>query len=652
MKHLFFGLLLSFSLTTFAQEIKKEILFSIDGKPYYTDEFSRIYKKNIDLVKDESQKDLNQYLELFIGYKLKINKANKLGLENNPKYQAELKSYRTQLAKNYLTDAKVTKELIEEGYNRSLKEIRASHILITVDENALPADTLKAYNQALDIRKKAMNGEDFGKLAEQFSQDPSAKDNKGDLGYFSAFRMVYAFESGAYKTKVGEISNPIRTRFGYHLIKVQDIRDNRGEINVAHIMIMKPTDATQDEKAKSTIQDIYKKLQQGENFEALAQQFSEDKSSSSKGGVLNRFGSGQLSSDEFENVAFSLTKENPLSEPFQSQYGWHIVKFIERFPVKKIEEMQTELDNKIRKDDRSRLITNSMNEKLRKEFPIKRDEKLYALISKSITKDYLTDTWKSPEVKGSDKNLFAIKEKAITGTSFLNYINTQQKTAKDSKVALPKLVDNFYQQFVDEQLNTYYNDNLEIKFPEFANVMEEYRDGLLLFDLMEKEIWDKSKNDTIGLQKFYEAHKNSYVWKNRLDVLVTSSTKEDVIKKAMKMLKDNKTGDLIKEKLNVNSKVEIMENQGIFEEGNDVLPKNVKFIEGVTDVVKTGDYYYVTRVNKIIPAGIKKFDECKGKVINDYQQYLEENWVSDLKKEFTINVNQEAFEKIKKEIKR
>jgi peptidyl-prolyl cis-trans isomerase SurA len=651
MKHLFFGLLLSLSLTTFAQEIKKEILFSIDGKPYYTDEFSRIYKKNIDLVKDESQKDLNQYLELFIGYKLKINKANKLGLENNPKYQAELKSYRTQLAKNYLTDAKVTKELIEEGYNRSLKEIRASHILITVDENALPADTLKAYNQALDIRKKAMNGEDFAKLAEQFSQDPSAKDNKGDLGYFSAFRMVYAFETGAYKTKVGEISNPIRTRFGYHLIKVNDIRDNRGEINVAHIMIMKPTDATQDEKAKSTIQDIYKKLQQGENFEALAQQFSEDKSSSSKGGVLNRFGSGQLSSDEFENVAFSLTKENPLSEPFQSQYGWHIVKFIERFPVKKIEEMQTELDNKIRKDDRSRLITNSMNEKLRKEFPIKRDDKLYASISKSITKDYLTDTWKSPEVKGSDKNLFVIKEKAITGASFLNYINTQQKTAKDSKLALPKLVDNFYQQFVDEQLNTYYNDNLEIKFPEFANVMEEYRDGLLLFDLMEKEIWDKSKNDTIGLQKFYEAHKNSYVWKNRLDVLVTSSTKEDVIKKAMKMLKDNKTADLIKEKLNVNSKVEIMENQGVFEEGNDVLPKNVKFAEGVSDVLKTGDYYYVTRVNKIIPAGIKKFDECKGKVINDYQQYLEENWVSDLKKEFTINVNQEAFEKVKKEIK-
>ena len=161
-KQLLFGLLLSANFVSNAQDSKKEVLFSIDGKPYYTDEFSRVYKKNIDLVKDESQKDLNQYLELFVGYKLKINKANKLGLQNNPKYQTELKSYRNQLSKNYLTDTKVTKELIEEAYNRSQKEIKASHILIMVDENAAPADTLKAYNQTVDLRKRAVAGEDFG----------------------------------------------------------------------------------------------------------------------------------------------------------------------------------------------------------------------------------------------------------------------------------------------------------------------------------------------------------------------------------------------------------------------------------------------------------------------------------------------------------
>lgn len=652
MKQLFFGLLLSLNLATYAQNSTKEVLFTIDNKPYYTDEFSRIYKKNIDLVKDDSQKDLDKYLELFIGYKLKINKANKLGLENNPKYKSELASYRTQLAKNYITDTKVTKELIEEGYNRSLKEVHAAHILLNLEENAVPVDTLKIYNQILDIRKKAMGGEDFSKLAKQFSQDPSAKENSGDLGYFSAFRMVYPFESAAFKTKKGDISMPVRTRYGYHILKVLDIRDNRGEINVAHIMIAKQTEPKLEEKAKNTIDDIYKKLQQGEKFETLAQQFSEDKSSAEKGGVLNRFASGQLSSNQFEDIAFSLSNENPLSAPFQTEFGWHIVKFIERFPTKTFDEMQADLDTKIRRDDRSRLITNSMNDKLRKEYPIKRDDKLYAAISKTVNKDYLAGTWKMPvETKAFDKNLFTIKDKPVTGVDFLAYLEKQQKGLKDVKVSLSQIVDKIYEQFIDDQLNTYYDNNLENKFPEFKDVMEEYRDGLLLFDLMEKEIWEKSKNDTIGLENFYKSHKLNYQWKNRVDALITSSTKEDVIKKAQKMLKNNATSEAIKDKLNLDKKVEIMENQGVFEEGNEVLPKNVKFVVGVSDVEKKGDYFFVTRVNKVLPAGEKSLEDCKGKVINDYQQYLEENWVSDLKKEFTINVNSAVFEKVKKEIK-
>ncbi|RZK09170.1 MAG: peptidyl-prolyl cis-trans isomerase, partial [Flavobacterium sp.] len=618
---------------------------------YYTDEFSRVYKKNIDLVKDESQKDLNQYLELFVGYKLKINKANKLGLQNNPKYQSELKSYRSQLSKNYLTDTKVTKELIEEAYSRSQKEIKASHILIMVDENAAPADTLKAYNQILDIRKKAVAGDDFGKLAQQFSQDPSAKENSGDLGYFSAFRMVYPFESGAYKTKKNDVSKPVRTRFGYHLIKVDDIRDNRGAVSVAHIMIMKPADASSFDKGKTKIQDIYKKLQQGEKFEELAKQFSEDKSSAGKGGVLNSFSSGELSSDKFENVAFSLSTQNPISEPFESEYGWHIVKFIEKHPVKTFEEMESELDGKIRRDDRSRLIVNSMNEKLRKKYAVKRDNKLYTALVKTVNDGIYTSSWKVPaDTKNFDKTLFAVNDKAVTGTEFLNYLNNQQKGVSEIK-PVSKLVDVLYEKFLDEQLNSYYNDNLEKEFPEFADVMEEYRDGLLLFDLMEKEIWEKSKNDTIGLQNFYQKNINSYKWKNRYDVLIVSSTKADFIKKAQKMLKKDKTADFIKQNLNSAKDVEVLEKEGVFEEGNEVLPKNVTFKPGVTDIVKEGDYYFVTRVNKVLPAGNKTLEECKGKVVNDYQQYLEENWVSDLKKEFTIDVNKDTFEKVKKQIK-
>jgi peptidyl-prolyl cis-trans isomerase SurA len=657
MKQLFFGLLLSLNLIGFAQNSTKEVLFTIDNKSYYTDEFARVYKKNLDLVKDESQKDLNQYLELFVGYKLKINKANKLGLQDGPAYQNELKSYRSQLSKNYTSDSKVTKELVEEGYKRFLKEIKASHILFSLDENAAPEDTLKVYKQALEVRKRAIAGEDFGKLAAEFSQDPSAKDNNGNLGYFTAFRMVYAFETGAYKTPKGSISNPVRTRFGYHLIKVDDVRDNRGDVVVAHIMIMNPSanpeNKDEEDKGKNTIQDIYKKLLQGEKFEDLAKQFSEDKSSSTKGGVLNRFGSGQLSSEEFENVAFNLTKENPVSEPFKSQYGWHIVKLIDKFAVKSIDEMRSDLESKVSKDDRSRLITASMNEKLRKKYSIKRDDKFYAVLSKIVTNDIYEGKWETPsDLKSYNKNLATINAtKSITGAAFLNYIKDQQKS-KITLKPISKLINKFYDTYLDQELSQYYDDNLEKEFPEFSAVMDEYRDGLLLFDLMEKEIWTKSKTDSLGLKSFYDKNLKNYQWKNRLDVTILSSTKLDIIKKAQKYFKNDKSVDFIKEKLNIkDGAVNIMSKVGVFEEGNEALPKSLKFETGISDIIKEGEYYFVTKVNETLPAGPKSLEECKGKAINDYQQYLEENWVKDLKNEFKVEVNQSVFESVKKQLK-
>src|SRR5690606_12047347 len=223
LKKVLLGISLCVSALSFAQQTKKEVLFTINENPYYTDEFVRVYNKNLDLVKDDSQKDLDNYLNLFIGYKLKVNRAYELGLQNNRKYQLELKNYREQLSKNYHLDKEVTDELVEEAYNRLQKEVKASHILFMLDENASPADTLRVYNKAMEIRAKALAGEDFGKLAQQYSEDKSAKENYGELGYFSAFRMVYPFETGAYTTPKGEVSKPVRSRFGYHIIKVEDV---------------------------------------------------------------------------------------------------------------------------------------------------------------------------------------------------------------------------------------------------------------------------------------------------------------------------------------------------------------------------------------------------------------------------------------------
>ena len=649
-KQFFFGLFFLISFASNAQTNTKEVLFTVNEKPYYTDEFSRIYKKNLDLVKDDSQKDLNKYLELFVGYKLKVSKAYKLGLQNGTQYQNELKSYRTQLAKNYFNDTKITQELLEEGYNRLQKEIRASHILILVDENASAEDTLKAYKKMEDISKKAIAGENFDNLAVQFSEDPSAKENKGDLSYFTAFRMVYPFENAAYKTPKGKISKIIRTRFGYHILKITDIRSNRGEITVAHIMILKPKPEEKDKDAEKTINEIYQKIQQGEKFEDLAKQFSDDKSSSSKGGQLNKFGSGQLSSEEFENAAFSLANPDDISKPFQSEFGWHIVKLIEKHPIKSLDEMKNELETKIGKDDRSKKITASLNEKLRKKYTYKRDDKQYGLISKLVTNDFYDSKWKLPEnLTDYSATLLSINTKKIDGKAFLDYIEKQQKAGLKVK-PLSKLVDALYGNFLDEQLTAYYDENLENEFPDFANVMEEYRDGLLLFDLMEKEIWDRAKTDTIGLNTFYDEHKMEHMWKKRVDVTIASSTKQDIIKKAHALLKKKEKPQDIKDKLNVDNVINVMMNSGVFEEGSDALPKTMKYDVGVSDVFSEGEYYFVTKVEKVIPAGVKTLDECKGKLINEYQQYLELRWVDDLKSEFTIKINNDAFEHVKKQL--
>ena len=418
-------------------------------------------------------------------------------------------------------------------------------------------------------------------------------------------------------------------------------------------MIVKPnvSDAAQQEKAKATIEDIYKKIQQGENFESLAQQFSEDKSSAPKGGVLQRFGSGQLSSEEFENVAFSLAKKDDISAPFQSQFGWHIIKLIEKHPVRSFDDMKGELEDKIRKDERSLLITNSLAKKLRTKYTVVKDAKALAQLKKSITDEFYSQTWQVPanNKEGNVTVLTINKTKKITSPTFLNFVYSQQKANIKTK-PIAKLTDELFEKFTDEQLISYYNENLENEFPEFRYVMDEYRDGLLLFDLMEKEIWNRAKSDTTGLMNFHKANIQNYQWKKRYNVDILSSTDKGTIEKAQKFLKKGKSIDYIKEKLNQDAKVNIMVKSGLYEEDYDVLSQYPNVTTGVTSVVSKDKYYFVVKVKSTKDAGPKEFADCKGKVISDYQQYLENNWVDELKREFQIKVNTDVFAKVKQQL--
>jgi peptidyl-prolyl cis-trans isomerase SurA len=389
-----------------------------------------------------------------------------------------------------------------------------------------------------------------------------------------------------------------------------------------------------------------------ESFEDLAKQFSQDKSTSSKGGVLNRFGSGQLSSEEFENKAFSLQTPSQISEPFQTQYGWHIVKLIEKHPLKTIEELTPELEDKISKDERSRLIANSLTEKLRKKYKVAKNKALLDKLTKVVTDAVYEGTWEVPSnIKEYTGVLFSFENQKITGDAFLSYLHSQQKSAAQPK-PVSRMVATNLDAFIDQQLNQYYNDTLENEFPEFSAVMDEYRDGLLLFELMEKEIWEKSKTDSLGLAAFHLKNIQKYQWKKRYNVVLLSTTKADIAKKAHKLLGKNKTAADIKVALNQNDVINIMAHEGVYEEGVDLLPKTVTYQKGMLPIVQEGNYFYVISVKDILPSGPKLLEECRGRVVNDYQQYLEENWVSSLKEEYKVQVNQPVFEKVKQQIKK
>ena len=625
------------ALPVLAQNTSEDILFTIENEPVYASEFIRVYNKNLDLVKDETQKDIDGYLKLFINYKLKLKEAKALGLDKKTSYLREFESYKKQLSKNYLNDSKVTDALIKEAYGRLAYEVKASHILIRVDENASPKDTLAAYNEILKLRNRVINE---GYEAVQKEVHNGKTIFAEDLGYFSAFKMVYDFENAAYNTEVGEVSMPFRTRFGFHVVKVFDKRASRGEVEVGHIMI---------KEDDSKINEIYKRLEQGENFESLAKQFSEDKSSSSNGGRLKPFSGGELSSQEFEDAAFGLEGENAISKPFKSQFGWHIIKLYGKKTLEPFKEMEPDLRVKIKRDSRSQLISASRLNNLKERYNLSEEKSALPYFASILNDDFLRGRWSLPSDFEAEKPLLKIQDKQLTYKDFGEYLLKSQRRSAGNKI-FKTIVEDNYKQFFENEVLKYEEDNLELDNEEYAQIVGEYRDGLLLFDLMENEIWNTAKKDSVALQNFYDAHKADYFFNERVEALVASSAKKGNIKKVAKLLQKGDTIESIKTSVNTNDKVNVTFTTGELDKDHQALPKDFKFKEGVSNIYKHNDAYVVVKVNSILPKTPKTFEESKGKVISDYQVFKEDNWLKELAFKYVVNVNQEVLNKVKSKI--
>lgn len=644
-KHFILFLVATLSINSFAQQ-GQEVLFSINDEPVYASEFIRVYKKNLELVKDESQKDVDAYLDLFINYKLKLNEAIALGYNEKPSYKKELKNYRNQLARNFLTDTEVTDELVLEAYDRTKNEVNASHILVFLSENASPQDTLFAYNEINKLRERALN-EGFDKVRKEIHNGKTLFGE--ELGYFTAFKMVYDFESVAYQTPVGEISQPFKTRFGYHILKVNDKRVSQGSVKVAHIMVALNKNDSK-ESPEDRINDIYQKLQQGESFEALAKQFSDDASSSNKGGELEPFKSGQLSSTEFESKAFGLQTPGETTQPFKTDFGWHIVKLIEKIPVGTFEQLKPELEAKVKRDTRANRINDSRIQMLKKRYDVKPIPDHLAYFKSILNEDYFAKKWQLPEDFTGNKLLVTIQDQVVMYEEFGKHIERTQRKAT-AKKKIENLVDELYEDFLNTKLLQYQNDNLENEDEEFAQIVNEYRDGLLLFDLMEEKIWNAAKTDTTQIEAFYQKHKENYYWNERVDAIVASCSNKKSIKEVESMLNKGKSIDEIKEALNQEGKVNVIFTTGTMEADNQALPKNFKFQKGQSKIIKHDNSFRIVVVNEIIPKSLKTFEEAKGPIISDYQNYKEEMWLKNLRDTHTISVNENVLNKVKSQLK-
>lgn len=723
---------LLYSCKVFQSEDRRGTPFiSVDGTDIYDDEFIYVFNKNNFMDSAVAISELEEYLDLFINFKLKISEARSLGLQNTNEFSQEFESYREELIKPYLTERDVNDRLVRQAYERLKTEINASHILIQLNENASPGDTLRAYEKISSIRDRVNAGEDFNTLAGELSEDPSAAMNRGQLGYFTALQMVFPFEEMAYATNAGEISPVFRTSFGYHILKVHDKRPSAGKIKVSHIMIRSPKGMPAEDSiaAARKVWQIHSELEKGGLWFDLCGQFSEDLSSRSNGGALPWFGAGNMAPG-FEEAAFAIDSLGSYSEPARSAYGWHIIRLDDRKGLEPFEEIRENLQNRVKRDSRSELSRKALIARLKEENRFREDRSALEEMFSSADTSLTTGTWNYKPA--GDGEIFSINDSSFAMTGFIDFVKLRSSPDQTSP---EQRLRNLYQEYVDQEVIQYEKGHLAEKNYDYKMLLKEYEEGILLFQLMDDKIWSKAVEDTAGLRTFYQNNREQYKYgervkaavfnassrkirdelrpmleqkyiplrvapvvidftvgnqlseksKHRLDSAIQSllvneewavelsgqenAIQQDIVNSyftsagihSSRILSGNQEGvsgpmtirlvsnsrKIFEEYFNENSALNLGVEEGIFELGE--LPGNIKWGEGLYEVDSAGRFYMV-EVKEALPSGYKTLDEIRGIVISDYQNFLEKNWITELKAKYPVTINETRRKKLFKKL--
>jgi peptidyl-prolyl cis-trans isomerase SurA len=662
-----------FALVTlvFISNIAIQAQFSLDNKTLVTigdekvtvGEFMKVYNKNNSQTGAYETSTIEEYLDLFINFKLKVKEAEDLKMDTSQVFQKELNSYREQLAKPYFVDENVNEALLEEAYNRMLKDIRASHILVMVDENASAEDTLAAYLKITEARNKVLAGMDFSEAAVEFSEDPSARDreaipnqqgfrpgNKGDLGYFTVFNMVYPFETAAYETELEEVSLPVRTKFGYHILKINDIQDAMGVVQVAHIFVaLRPDASTEDSARKAEkINNIAAKINEGMKFEDAVIQYSEDKGSARNKGQLSKFTCNRVVPEFVEAV--NGLEIDEVSEPIQTMYGFHIIKLIGRETPGTFEEEAPQLKERIAKDQRAQKSEEAVIHKIKAENGVKVYEKAKEEIFQLIDTTVFQANFKADSLMKLTDPILKIGDTKYSQYEFATYV--ERKQIQQDAMNMDIYLNRLFTGFEDEMCLDYEDQHLEDNYPEFKDLMKEYHDGILLFNLTDKKVWSQAVVDTTGLENYFSQHNEDYMWEKRVDATVYEIRDLEIVEQVQKIIEMNDSdGDiaLALEMDSIQKKVTIK--PGYYEKGNNKYIDQIEWEKGLSNQINSDveNLVVFVKIREILPPEPKSLDEARGLATADYQSYLEKAWIQELKEKYPVTINQDVLQKILKQ---
>lgn len=514
---------LCFGLMAVYAQDDNRVLMTIGNETITVQDFVKAYQKN-NMLSEATENDLREYRELFINYRLKVQEAEAMKLDTAANFLAELGSYETQSAQPYLVDNQVSDELIEEAFERSKSQVRASHILIRCNPSASPKDTLAAYHKILGIRDQIMNGLNFNEAAALYSEDESAREyvnpqnhtrhygNKGELGYFSIFEMIYPFESAAFNTPVGSVSMPFRTQFGYHIVYVQDRIPAIGKIWLSQIFIADTTALSGNVKPEilERMNEIQAAYNQGVPFDTLAKLYSDDKATKDKGGRMEPFTPSRRPGNY---VAAAIhARPGQMTAAVPTTLGWHYLRCdsISRATVN--EESRYMLKQRIARDSRSQKSKEALVERLKKEYNYNESgkAKAFKFFAKNLDENSFQSTQDIPSIKGIEKlkPIFTFADQQVSVQDFAKYVSRFQGVKLNGTVT--DFLNQLYPNFVSEQILTYERKHLQEKYPEFRDLVKEFHDGILLYEINTQKVWGAAIQDSVGLEKFYEQIKINF----------------------------------------------------------------------------------------------------------------------------------------------